>query len=356
MKTHADERIEDLKSRGFDNAGLYDPPGVGGTHVMYVLHHADKPEIYAGLPKDPQISPVVEAWKGVTKYAGLAAMGIAVAAVGFLHHVVAGRQPGVRARMTRRAPKTLAETGREETLMADSAYRRRGRGDAGPSAASRSSSTATRRRARINHWITAASLVLLALSGLALFHPSAVLPDRAVRRRADGRAPSIPGSAWCCSSASSACSSASGAPTLEREDGTWIAQLNDVLKRPRGEAARGRQVQCRPEMVFWAMSILIIDPDLQRPGDLGQYFVDYTTIAQKRVAVLIHSIAAIVIICVWIVHVYAAIWVAGTIRAMTQGSVTGGWAWRHHRKWLRELVTGKGDDEGTGGQRPRNRA
>ena len=26
--------------------------------------------------------------------------------------------------------------------------------------------------ARLNHWITAASLVLLALSGLALFHPS----------------------------------------------------------------------------------------------------------------------------------------------------------------------------------------
>ena len=26
--------------------------------------------------------------------------------------------------------------------------------------------------ARINHWITAASLILLALSGLALFHPS----------------------------------------------------------------------------------------------------------------------------------------------------------------------------------------
>ena len=43
-------------------------------------------------------------------------------------------------------------------------------------------------------------------------------------------------------------------------------------------------------------------------------------------------------ICVWIVHVYAAIWVRGTIRAMTRGQVTGGWAWRHHRKWLRELV------------------
>src|SRR6266700_1588078 len=62
MKKHADARIADLKSRGYKNAGLYDPPGVGGTHVMYVLHHADKPEIYAGLPKNPAISPIIEAW------------------------------------------------------------------------------------------------------------------------------------------------------------------------------------------------------------------------------------------------------------------------------------------------------
>jgi formate dehydrogenase iron-sulfur subunit len=42
MKEHAAERIVDLKERGFENAGLYDPAGVGGTHVMYVLHHADR--------------------------------------------------------------------------------------------------------------------------------------------------------------------------------------------------------------------------------------------------------------------------------------------------------------------------
>jgi formate dehydrogenase iron-sulfur subunit len=90
MKVHAAERIEDLKSRGYSNAGLYDPPGVGGTHVMYVLHHADKPSIYAGLPDDPRISPLVEAWKGVTKYAGLALMGFAAAA-GFVHMAVSGR-------------------------------------------------------------------------------------------------------------------------------------------------------------------------------------------------------------------------------------------------------------------------
>ena len=40
-------------------------------------------------PNDPRISPVVELWKGVTKYAGLTVMA-AFAAVGFLHHIVNG--------------------------------------------------------------------------------------------------------------------------------------------------------------------------------------------------------------------------------------------------------------------------
>ena len=73
-----------------------------------------------------------------------------------------------------------------------------------------------------------------------------------------------------------------------------------------------------------------------------QYFFQYTTIEQKRIAVLVHAIAALLAILVWIVHVYAAIWVRGTVRAMTRGSVTGGWAWRHHRRWLRQEVS-KGD-------------
>jgi len=89
MKQHAEGRIKDLKSRGYKNAGLYDPSGVGGTHVMYVLHHADQPEIYSNLPRDPRISPIVEVWKGVTKYAGMVAIG-AFAAVGFLHHLISG--------------------------------------------------------------------------------------------------------------------------------------------------------------------------------------------------------------------------------------------------------------------------
>jgi formate dehydrogenase iron-sulfur subunit len=89
MINWAGGRVEDLKSRGFAEAGLYNPPGVSGTHVMYVLHHADKPQLYAGLPDNPRISPFIEIWKSAYKPLAIAATAFAVVA-GFFHFVVAG--------------------------------------------------------------------------------------------------------------------------------------------------------------------------------------------------------------------------------------------------------------------------
>ncbi|MHB1232098.1 MAG: formate dehydrogenase subunit beta [Burkholderiales bacterium] len=89
MIRHADLRIIDLKQRGYSNAGLYDPPGVGGTHVMYVLQHADMPEIYHGLPKNPAISPMVSLWKGIAKPLMSWGLGL-VALAGFFHYVTVG--------------------------------------------------------------------------------------------------------------------------------------------------------------------------------------------------------------------------------------------------------------------------
>jgi formate dehydrogenase iron-sulfur subunit len=90
MKDHAEERIADLKSRGFDQAGLYDPAGVGGTHVMYVLHHADKPGLYCDLPADPHISPMVRLWKGASKPLALGVI-VLTALAGFFHYIRVGR-------------------------------------------------------------------------------------------------------------------------------------------------------------------------------------------------------------------------------------------------------------------------
>ena len=87
MQSQAAERVAELNGRGFSKAGLYDPPGVGGTHVMYVLHHADDPKLYAGLPQDPEISPVVEGWKDVVK--PVAALAGAAAVIAMAAHFMA---------------------------------------------------------------------------------------------------------------------------------------------------------------------------------------------------------------------------------------------------------------------------
>jgi formate dehydrogenase iron-sulfur subunit len=89
MLHHAEGRIADLKNRGFVKAGLYNPQGVQGTHVMYVLQYADKPEMYHGLPKDPGIGPMVSVWKGVLKPIASVAFGAGILGAA-LHYVTKG--------------------------------------------------------------------------------------------------------------------------------------------------------------------------------------------------------------------------------------------------------------------------
>jgi formate dehydrogenase iron-sulfur subunit len=75
MKDLARKRVDQLREHyGFENAGVYDPPGVGGTGVIYVLHDATHPEAYGGLPSKPSIPWVVRLWKTPLKYVGNLAM------------------------------------------------------------------------------------------------------------------------------------------------------------------------------------------------------------------------------------------------------------------------------------------
>ena len=64
MKELAESRAQQFRDHsGFANAGVYDPPGVGGTGVIYVLHDVTNPEAYGGLP-NPHIPWTVRLWKG----------------------------------------------------------------------------------------------------------------------------------------------------------------------------------------------------------------------------------------------------------------------------------------------------
>ena len=82
----AEHRLGDLRERGFAKAAVYDPSGVGGTHVVFVLPHGDRPEAY-GLPKDPKVSPLVALWRSTfARSLGVITM-VGVAVAGILHYM-----------------------------------------------------------------------------------------------------------------------------------------------------------------------------------------------------------------------------------------------------------------------------
>ncbi len=86
MRQLALHRLDDLHERGFAQAAVYDPPGVDGTHVLFVLPHGDHPRAY-GLPKDPHVSPVVRLWRsGFGRGLGVFTM-FAVLVAGILHYM-----------------------------------------------------------------------------------------------------------------------------------------------------------------------------------------------------------------------------------------------------------------------------
>jgi formate dehydrogenase iron-sulfur subunit len=73
---------------GFVHAGVYDPPSIKGTHVIYTLHDINTPERY-GLPKNPVIPPSYTYWKWAAKPVGLLMAGLGLLAVLF-HRVTVG--------------------------------------------------------------------------------------------------------------------------------------------------------------------------------------------------------------------------------------------------------------------------
>jgi len=200
--------------------------------------------------------------------------------------------------------------------------------------------------ARINHWIVAISFVLLLLSGLSLFHPS-LYPLSEIFGGGQNARWLHP---WF------GCVLVVGFIGLflrffwqnlpEFTDFVWVARIRHVLRaNDEDYLPELGKYNAGQKFVFWTQAILVGTLFVTGVGLWEQglgYFENLlgfkATIEQKRWAAVIHATAAVLAIAIWIIHVYAAIWVRGTISAMTRGTVSGGWGWRHHRKWLRKEV------------------
>lgn len=206
--------------------------------------------------------------------------------------------------------------------------------------------------ARINHWLVAISFIILMLTGLAFFHPSLYPLTALFGGGATAR--------WLHPIAGLVLFVSflglflrffvSNLP--EGTDAVWLARFRHVLAGREEYLPEVGKYNAGQKFVFWAQAILICVLLVTGLGLWEQslvYVQQYTgfkaTIEHKRLAAVVHAGAAVVTIAIWIIHVYAAIWVRGTISAMTSGQVTAGWGWRHHRKWLRTEIAKSHDDK-----------
>ena len=193
---------------------------------------------------------------------------------------------------------------------------------------------------RINHWIVAISFVLLALSGLALFHPALFWLTNL-----------FGGGPWtrilhpfigCVMAATFylLCVKFWRDNHMQQRDWIWLRKIKDVVGNREENLPEVGRYNAGQKLLFFTLVVCLIGLLLSGIVIWRVYFSELFSIGVIRAAALLHAFFAFVLIFAIIVHIYAGIWVKGSIRAMTRGVVTPGWAWKHHRAWFREV--GKG--------------
>lgn len=191
---------------------------------------------------------------------------------------------------------------------------------------------------RMTHWVVAITFVLAGLSGLAFFHPAFYFFSNLFGGGSWTRIlhPFIGLTMFVFFLVMAKHHWADNRMTdVDRE---WSKKARDLLM--------GRHPQMPPAGKFNAgqkrlFMVLVLSVAVLLASGLAiwrPWFAPYLPITLLRAAVLLHSIAATVMILTIIGHVYLAIWTPGTIRAMTRGKVSESWARMHHPAWLQEMT------------------
>ena len=191
-------------------------------------------------------------------------------------------------------------------------------------------------RVRVNHWVTAISLILLTLSGAALFHPALFFLSSLFGGGSNTRALHPWIGVVLLASFAILFIQMVKYNFWTKADTRWMSHIGEAMSGREENLPEVGKYNGAQKIVFWLMTLLIIV--LFGTGIViwYEYFGASFTIEQQRVRHIVHALAAIAMLLVVIVHIYAGFYVRGTISAMTEGKVTGGWAFRHHRLWLRQ--------------------
>ncbi|WP_373988044.1 formate dehydrogenase subunit gamma [Duganella sp. BuS-21] len=191
---------------------------------------------------------------------------------------------------------------------------------------------------RSNHWITAICFVLLAVSGLAMFHPAT-----------SWMAVFLGGGQWTrilhpfiglvmFVSFALLVVRFWRHNRMDAGDKQWLRQMDDVLNNREEKLPKVGKYNAGQKLLFFVLVASMLGLLLSGIVIWRAYFAFYFPIEIVRLAALLHAFCAFVMICSIIVHIYAAFWVKGSIGAMVRGTVTYGWARKHHARWFEDVV------------------
>lgn len=190
---------------------------------------------------------------------------------------------------------------------------------------------------RSNHWAVVTCFVLAAASGLALFHPALFWLTHLLGGPQWTRIlhPYL-GIAMFVLFLGMFIMFV-GANIWRKEDTAWLGKAGELIAK--GNEARMPPVgryNAGQKIVFWVFTLCLVVLLVTGVMFWQAWFAPSVPIPLQRAAVLLHALAAFVLVLTVIVHAYAAIWVKGTIGAMVRGSVSAAWARHHHPLWYRD--------------------
>lgn len=190
---------------------------------------------------------------------------------------------------------------------------------------------------RSNHWAVAILFVLAGLSGLALFHPALFGlsglfgggPWTRILHPFLGLAMFVLFLIMALRFA--------GHNRLTANDRQWLGQIGDVLCNREDRLPEVGRYNAGQKLLFWVLVLCMLVLLASGIVIWRQYFGHLFGIELIRLAALAHAAAAFVLVTSIIVHIYAAIWVKGSVGAMLTGKVSRAWARKHHPGWLKEI-------------------
>ncbi len=193
---------------------------------------------------------------------------------------------------------------------------------------------------RANHWLAAVTFILLALSGLVLFHP-AFYPLNQL----------FGGGTWTrilhpfigvlmTLSFGAMYFNYRCLNALTPTDREWLSHVREMVDGDDRHMPEAGKFNGGQKVLFWLLVICMALLILSGIVIWRAYFAFLFPAMLIRLASVVHAVAATIIMALIIFHIYAAIWTKESIDAMLYGKVRRAWARQHHPAWFRQLTGG----------------